>query len=966
MLFKICINKKIINKPFKNERVAIYAKAKFDWENSECDKDAFINSIKLGYAFCPQMLKNSRETTQFKGTNYIGIDIDTGIDINEMLSRQFIKENASFIYTTPNHTDESHRFRIIFVSQDYEWANAKLYRKSVTRLMKSVGGTDESCKDAARMFYGNENAHIYHIDSAISLSLMKELTKENEHRTFVKSHHKLHDHRLLLALSKLPVYEKNNAELVRVSLYVENHFGNGKGQDFYVRHWENGENTSIDIGRYLKDWAIPNDAIPDSLEILSILSKHHINYDSSLWRKNFRKEYFDTSFLDIESLSLDKYKIVGIKSPMGTGKTTFLRTFLESCSFDFIAHRISLVNKLAMDFKAVSYHEADKNEYYEKFVSTLHSYHKFDHTADSKDVTVIDEVNQVLRCLASDENVTKNRLDILKSVKDRMKNSGMIIILDADLTEDDMSIVCEMSGISQSKALMIINTPKMSRGVCYNYEGSNPEKIIEQLKESALKGKKCYVSCVARSTAEVAKGFLDLDDLHEEDLNAELIKHGLKTLLVSSTTRLNKDVNSFLMNPNVESMKYDVVIATPTIGSGVSIDNGYFDEVFHIGKADVITLSDQLQMPARVRRCPLLRVWFESRAPRQKVTDPTILYQRYLAGTLYAETYDIDAITSIHNIVADSYDLHLKSNHDLLARMLATYEAEAAYGNWGTREKALKRLASDGWKIESSEASVVDEVASKKIKGITKSLNAKKIDGILAATDISALEYLTFLDHKSISQQNIAAMLKFRIKDTLRLAEIDSKTVHQYFNKAIESRIQLVESMLCDEDKLRDLDTKERGLAQIDRAHPFARKKLTEEFLRSANIPFLKLMYSKTTMTYRVDDLLKLSEFIQNHVGEITTLLNITIHKTIHSGEILGKLLNKLMIRTKRKVKRVGKDEFTSIYECDPSFCVELTERRKKIKSRLSALIETKEISLKKIMTYKKIIDTEEKRYLKL
>ena len=54
-----------------------------------------------------------------RGINYIcsdilAVDIDKGLTLDAALDSEFVKNYAAIVYTTQNHSDDFHRFRIIF------------------------------------------------------------------------------------------------------------------------------------------------------------------------------------------------------------------------------------------------------------------------------------------------------------------------------------------------------------------------------------------------------------------------------------------------------------------------------------------------------------------------------------------------------------------------------------------------------------------------------------------------------------------------------------------------------------------------------------------------------------------------------------------------------------------------------------------------------------------------------------
>jgi hypothetical protein len=148
------------NKPiflFKDKKVYIG----FNWENIEVTyEELFAIITKLGFPIAPALTKDAdghKTGAKFLSHSIALVDIDSGMTIEELLQDDFYNDFGSGYYTTPSHTEDAHRFRIIFVLEtDITSSNdmCLLYRWLINHYTKSDG----SCKDATRLFYGTINA----------------------------------------------------------------------------------------------------------------------------------------------------------------------------------------------------------------------------------------------------------------------------------------------------------------------------------------------------------------------------------------------------------------------------------------------------------------------------------------------------------------------------------------------------------------------------------------------------------------------------------------------------------------------------------------------------------------------------------------------------------------------------------------------------------------------------------------
>ena len=109
--FKISFNDFIIDKPAQFSGI----NQATNWTPYELTQKEIIKKIKEGRAYSAHFKSNYRKTQNFICSDFIAVDIDGGIKIDDMINDEYIKKNCSFIYTTPSHTENNHRFRIVFL-----------------------------------------------------------------------------------------------------------------------------------------------------------------------------------------------------------------------------------------------------------------------------------------------------------------------------------------------------------------------------------------------------------------------------------------------------------------------------------------------------------------------------------------------------------------------------------------------------------------------------------------------------------------------------------------------------------------------------------------------------------------------------------------------------------------------------------------------------------------------------------
>lgn len=341
--------------------------------------------------------------------------------------------------------------------------------------------------------------------------------------------------------------------------------------------------------------------------------------------KNAEKKVYNTRFLPLDILDSDGVHLV--RSAIGTGKTEIIAHLLKKepkLSMLFTTHLISLVESAASRLNLVSYHDCDNYDLQmERQVAIcLNSLGKLTAEGPARvyDVVVIDEIEQVLARLTTE---IEQKPLILAVIEYLLKNAKKVICLDADLSARSTHIIQSFC-------------PDKKVTIHYNeYEaGSAKEMVlydsIEDLQMSAVSsiesGQRAYLAF--NSKKEAYKTFCTY----------QLMLPEKKGLYISGDNAGDKQVKAFFNDVNEACLQYDYIICTPSVSTGVSIDNGCFDFVGGIFSAQINTANDCMQALGRVRSQNKVHVFCEKKMGAKSLS-PEVIASRW---------------SSTH-----SYDLHL-------------------------------------------------------------------------------------------------------------------------------------------------------------------------------------------------------------------------------------------------------------------------------------------------------------------
>lgn len=147
----------------------------YHWYNVDVPFEKFIEMVCIeGYAIAPAMSKDHRCEGNFISHSVALVDVDGGMTIQELLNHPHYQQYGAGYYTTPSHTEDAQRFRVIFelttpITKPQELKD--LYNG----LLTVYASGDTKCKDAARLFFGTVNAKHWGLNGKV-------LTEEETNR----------------------------------------------------------------------------------------------------------------------------------------------------------------------------------------------------------------------------------------------------------------------------------------------------------------------------------------------------------------------------------------------------------------------------------------------------------------------------------------------------------------------------------------------------------------------------------------------------------------------------------------------------------------------------------------------------------------------------------------------------------------------------------------------------------------
>ena len=130
----------------------------YGWITADLEFEEIYELISAGgNAIAPALSSDHRTEENFLSHEIALVDIDGGMTLEQLQAHPFYQLYGSGYYTTPSHTAEDPRFRIIY-RLPCPIPDPEAMRIIYQGLMALHGSADIACKDSARLFYGTINA----------------------------------------------------------------------------------------------------------------------------------------------------------------------------------------------------------------------------------------------------------------------------------------------------------------------------------------------------------------------------------------------------------------------------------------------------------------------------------------------------------------------------------------------------------------------------------------------------------------------------------------------------------------------------------------------------------------------------------------------------------------------------------------------------------------------------------------
>lgn len=587
-----------------------------------------------------------------------------------------------------------------------------------------------------------------------------------------------------------------------------------------------------------------------------------------------------------------------VRSAIGTGKTETVEKFIKAHpdkSVLFTTHLISLVESAANRLNLTSYNECDNYDLQieHRLAICLNSLGKLTREGNvpNYDIVIIDEIEQVLSRLTTP---IENKPLIFSVLSHVIQKAKIVLCLDAHVSKITANFVQRL-------------VPEKSVTVHFNeYEaGKNKEICFHDHQESvqmaaihALK-KDQTVFLAFNAKKEAFKTFCTMKAALENK----------KGLYISSDNAGDKEVKAFFENVNKASKKYDYIICTPSVSTGVSIDNGHFDFVGGIFNAQVNTANDCMQALGRVRNHNKLHVFCEKRKALKPLDAKTI-------SSKWTSTHLHDI--GLMQLNDEGEKILLNADYEAIT-VLVTQNRNRSFNDFYASFAVL--ALHDGIKLSYAENHLNDEKDKKsfrEFKALATEQNQE--EGILELS-IEKLNQLANKPRKTL--QETIAFKKKQITDFYRLKPTEELEIEQLSKMDEEGRfrkkVTMLELALSDKEYAENKFLKQLEVGQqfaADLTYYVTLQDLFKQLLKSLNAIDARGSLLMNATHYSGETLLKSEffEFLEKNRSRLSGVINIPPSFILkqHPIRFISQVLSKMGL----KQKRVGKSENATYVLC--------------------------------------------------
>lgn len=607
-------------------------------------------------------------------------------------------------------------------------------------------------------------------------------------------------------------------------------------------------------------------------------------------------------------INLNKPGLIGIRSGMATGKTSLIRNYrrlLPKERFLVIGHRISLLRELSGSRKLNTNLYLDlpagRLDKVNSLSITIDSLYKLKTAGNRYDCIFLDEARQVMNHALAATTCKEHRQSILMSLMYFIRSAKRVIIADAHLDDNTVDFFRAMRPVGEAPLVIKNDYQSLSRDVYY-YQGGDSSAIVAKLIAAVEQGKRVMVVSDSKNTIKKLEAVLTKKLAHYSGKEKKII------WTIHAENSGSEENQHFINNISSAVEGVDVLLASPSLCTGVDIQGDRFDEVYGVFNAVSLSATDCLQALHRYRKQVPLHIWV---APRPSFgyqnTNPNVIKQEMLTlnefnGFLMGIDMETGEKTPVNGWAFDAY-CQVKAKHNRSLNNL--------------RDHLHRLLARMGYKVVPVETEG-DDGAKSDLTEAKKQIDEHHVRQVTTAEKIDKQKYLQLKNKANLSPTEQYQLERFRIESGYGL-EVTEELVKKDKGGALLGQLINLEAVLSpaggeaidpNTNRSRPVPpqiVQERDKWELDNL-PFLpdRQHHCAQWMmwQTLGLPkILERLFAGEEYSASDPKLIKLAETANNYRDNIKTILGFSIPDNCSPTWLLGMLLGKLGLKTASRKK---------------------------------------------------------------
>ncbi|MBD2615812.1 bifunctional DNA primase/helicase, partial [Nostoc punctiforme FACHB-252] len=494
--------------------------------------------------------------------------------------------------------------------------------------------------------------------------------------------------------------------------------------------------------------------------------------------------------------------LVVLISDMGTGKTELMRAWRDAHPdqrFLNNGHRVNLLKNLAERLKTLMYSDLGYAGMAQATALsiTIDSLYKLNTQALTYGCIFIDEACQYLTHLLLSKTCKEHRALILETLQYIVYNAPLVVIADAHMDDTTIEFFKAMRPENE-QPYIIKNEWNNGDRTIYWYEGDNSSALVAKISAAVMTGHKVMVvSDSKRFIKKLEKSLLEVGSLKSQVGSNESSSHfrlptsdfstsSIRVWSIHSDNSGSEENVAFIKDITNAIKNIDILLTSPSLGTGVDISQYHFDVVFGVFHGVSQTATECAQQLWRYRPKVPIHVWVASKPPFGYLdTNPTKIKERLLqTNEITAFLLRIDRETGKRGAEKDwALDAYCKiksARHQSINNLRTDLR------------ELLKHMGNEIIPVGDEN----DAPAWELLKTAGDVLDTAHHHAVARANNISKSEYRARQTKDYLSPEEINECEKFRIHDAYGM-EVTPELVDKDNSGRLVGAIAALEAILC-------------------------------------------------------------------------------------------------------------------------------------------------------------------------